>query len=346
MDSRIIRLMEQSEFTAASNLCDSLISAGVEDSRVLAQKAEILSAMGEKKESVPFYEKALKLDYKNSDIHMDFATTLMEMERIGRAITEFRVALRFAGEKRRPLIYRNLGVAYIKMNQRDRALKNVLDGLDISGKDPYLKGLKAMLIIESRPVEAESLFVDLRKSGKAGPTFLYHFGILLMERERWKEAAEVLEDALASRPSDREIMLNLAESWIMAGQPQKALNLMRGDKEWKEEGLYKIGRSLEKMQRYREALEIYRSLESSAKVMDRMGRCYFLLGNDELALKWARKAAEARPGWPVAMINLAVVLADTGRLDEAAGLLERVLEIDPDNSTAKFNLERLRKAQR
>jgi len=46
------------------------------------------------------------------------------------------------------------------------------------------------------------------------------------------------------------------------------------------------------------------------------------------------------------MINLAVILASKGQLDEAASLLERVLELEPDNVAARSNLERLRGAQK
>ena len=44
------------------------------------------------------------------------------------------------------------------------------------------------------------------------------------------------------------------------------------------------------------------------------------------------------------MINLAVILAARGELEEAGDLLERALVIEPDNNAALINLERLRKA--
>lgn len=347
-DRRIIKLLDDSKFHQTVILCDSLISAGVKDSRIFAQKARALSAMGKKEESVPFYERALRADYQNSKIHLNFAITLMELGKIGRAITEFRVALRFAAEEEIPLIHRNLAVAYIKMNQREKALNCVREGLSVSAEDPYLNGLLAMLIVESRPARAESLFVKLRSSGEANPHFLYQFGLMLMESGRWKEAASVLEDVLKSRSPDPDLKLNLAEAWIMSGNSQKALNLLQGkdEEDLSQQHLIKIARALERIERYREALEIYTDLEPSATVMDRIGVCYFHLGENEEAIKWARRAVKARPEWPVAMINLAVVLADMGDLDESSQLLEKVLDIDPDNITAKINLERLREVNR
>jgi Flp pilus assembly protein TadD len=97
--------------------------------------------------------------------------------------------------------------------------------------------------------------------------------------------------------------------------------------------------------KFEDALVFYMGLPHSAEVMDRIALCNLELGRLDEALEWSRKAVEKRPDWSTAMANLAVILAARGELEEAASLLEQVLIIDPDHTTARENLERLRRAQ-
>ena len=87
-------------------------------------------------------------------------------------------------------------------------------------------------------------------------------------------------------------------------------------------------------------------LDRSPEVMDRIAMCLQNLGRTDEALPWARKAVSARPDWPQGMINLAVILASRGDLDEAACLLGSVLSIEPDNVSARANLDRLKEAEK
>jgi Flp pilus assembly protein TadD len=68
------------------------------------------------------------------------------------------------------------------------------------------------------------------------------------------------------------------------------------------------------------------------------------MGRTDEAVPIQRKAVEERPDWPTGLINLAVMLASRGELDEAERLLVRALELDPENVTATVNLQSLRDA--
>ena len=345
-DTRLEYLVESGRFNEARAIADSLLASGESDSGVLARKARALGGLGATKEAIAAFEEALLKDYENCENHLHFATYLMRIGKTGRAHTEFMEAKLFCDKGYVPLIYRNLAVAGIKLAKPDLARQYVDEGLGESPDDPYLNGLKGMLIARENPVAAESLFVRAQAAMDATGDFLVQYGLLLINAARPAEAANVLERALRMKPREREIRIYLAEALDRAlrhGEAEAALRDLLAEKD-EEEIRSKLAKVLYHEEKYDEALKLYMNLPQSPEVMDKIAMCLHNLGAPDEALSWSRKALAARPGWPQGMINLAVMLAAKGDLAEAASLLERALEIEPDNVAARANLERLREA--
>jgi tetratricopeptide (TPR) repeat protein len=345
-EARLGRLVDGARFGEALALADSLLSIGVKGPGVLGGKARALAALGKSKEAIAAFEEAVLVDYENCENHMHFATYLMRLGKTGRAHTEFMEAKRFCGAQFAPLIYRNLAVSGIKLGKLDVARKYVDEGLESNPDDPYLSGLKGMLIAHEHPLAAESLFVKSQMGGDATGDFLFQYGLLLINEGRPVEAIQALEKALRKRPGDREIRVNLAEALDRAlkyGESEAVLRDLLAEKE-EEEIWEKLAGVLYHKKSYEDALQLYRNLRQSPEVMDKIAMCLHNLGRPDEALPWSRKALAAKPDWPQWMINLAVVLAAKGELGEASSLLERVLKIEPDNATARVNLDRLRDA--
>ncbi|MCK4349927.1 MAG: tetratricopeptide repeat protein, partial [Candidatus Krumholzibacteria bacterium] len=199
-----------------------------------------------------------------------------------------------------------------------------------------------MLIFDSNPVLAESLLAVPAESGVIEPEFLYQYGLLLLSSARPGQAAEVLTAASGLSPYDLEIREVLAVALRRAGKLEESEGVYRSlASDGKDVGL-QLGKLLMESERYEEALELLSTLAPTVDVLDRTAMCLFHLGQFDEALETERKALEARPDWPVTMINLAVILAARGELEEARDLLERALVIEPDNMAASVNLERLR----
>jgi tetratricopeptide (TPR) repeat protein len=347
-DLKINSFIDSGRFEEARTMSDSLIAAGQGDSRVLGQRARALEGLGMSTEAIAAYEEAILKDYENCENHLHFATYLMRIGKTGRAQTEFMEAKLFCEERYLPLIYRNMAVADIKLDKRELARQYVDEGLRIDPDDPYLCGLKGMLIARESPVSAESLFVKARKKGAASPEFLLQYGLMLIDERRFAEAIAVLDSASKDRPGDGEILLALAEAQDRAGRYREAQDILemllaRAD----DRGIAKrLAKVLFHKGDYEEALALCMTLEQTPEVMDRVAMCLHHLGRSDEALAWARKALASKPDWPQAMVNLSVILASRGELDEAASLLERALAREPDNVAAKINLERLKDAQR
>jgi len=348
LDGRINHLLSSGGFEAALHITDSLTAAGEKDPRALGQRARALAGLGRTDEAIVQFEDAILLDYQDCENHFQFATYLMKLGKSGRGQTEFSAAKQFCPASYMPVIYRNLAVSGIKLGKPDEALRSVEEGLGVFPDDPYLLGLKGMLISKEKPAEAESLLVKAQRAGQASPEFLIQYGLLLVNAGRPAEAVAVFEKALAQEPGDVDIRTLLAESYDRAGRYVEAEEILRKLLAERDEPELrsKLARVLYHRGGYGEALEIYKKLPPSPETMDRIAMCLHALGKTDEAIPWERRALEARPEWPTAMINLAVMLGAKGELAESRALLERVLEIDPENAVARTNLERLREAEK
>ena len=98
------------------------------------------------------------------------------------------------------------------------------------------------------------------------------------------------------------------------------------------------------MDRYDEALPLYQAAGDDPKILDRVAMCLHNMGRTEEAVGIEESVVAALPRWATGSINLSAMLAALGRVAEAEALLEKVLEIEPDNMTARYNIEKLREA--
>jgi len=345
-DRRIVSMLDAERFAEAITLIDRTAAEYGEYPRLLGQKARALGGLGRTDEAVPLFERALLADYTSCENHVNFAVLLMKMGKAGRAITEFNEAKQFCGAENIVMIHRNLAVAELELGRKERALSSVQSGLEYDPDDVYLLGLHAVLIMDTQPIEAESLFTRARRVGDLEPAFLHQYGLLLLNSGRPEEAVAVLDTAAALMPDDYEVQRNRAEALIRTGRPDQAEAVLRGLCErYGGPGITEgLARALFKQDRFAEALDLYRELPESPEVQDRIAMCLHGLGRLDEAVEVQRGVLAERPGWPTALVDMAVILAARGELDGALEYLIRALEIDPDNATARSNLEQLREA--
>lgn len=347
VDRRIVSLIESGRWERVLALADSVETVSGGDPRLWGQKAFALGRSGRLGESVELFEKALLADYASCDNHLNFAVVLLESGRSGRALTELSEAARFCGPANYPVVQRNRAVAFLHRGEPERALEAVDEGLASAPDDPYLLGLKGMLVAEQEPVRAESLFVKAEAAGGTPGEFLYHLGLLFLRSERPAEALGPLEAALREMPRDRGIRRALAEALGRTGRETEAESLLREllAESPDEEIERRLGRLLMQQERFEEALAIFRSLPPTPENRDRIAMCLHRLGRTDEAVGIQREVVARRPDWPTGLVNLAVFLAAGGALDEAETLLVRALELDPENVAATINLESLRRAR-
>ena len=346
-DTRILTLLERGWYEEVIIIADSLEAAGGTDPRLKGQKAEALWRTGSVDEAVVLFEESLLEDYAVCETHLNFAVMLLETGKTGRALTELNEAKLFCGSENTPVISRNIAVVWIKRGENDAALDAVEEGLEYSSGDSYLLGIKGMLVAEANPVLAETLFVRSERAGGMTPDFLYQLGLLMLRSSQFSRAVKPLEDALAADPADREIKFNYAEALAGSGRTQEAETTLREmlDEQYEEKVAIRLARLVFRDGDYGEALVLFQTLSETPENLDRVAMCLHRLQRTDEAIEIQRGVAGQRPDWPTGLINLAVMLASIGELDESETLLVRALELDPENVTAIVNLESLRKAR-
>lgn len=108
-----------------------------------------------------------------------------------------------------------------------------------------------------------------------------------------------------------------------------------------------LGAALYQQQRLIEAAEAYENAiamdDKRAERLQSLAQVYYELEDDEKALKYFEMAAKRKPK----DVNLKMILVEyyerLGRYEEAAAVLEKVLELDPYNKEAKIALKALKK---
>jgi tetratricopeptide (TPR) repeat protein len=68
-------------------------------------------------------------------------------------------------------------------------------------------------------------------------------------------------------------------------------------------------------------------------------------GKPEDALRFAKQAVDTEPAYVNGRITYGAMLANTGHYDEAEKQFSEALRLEPNNATARSNLERLKAAK-
>ena len=134
-----------------------------------------------------------------------------------------------------------------------------------------------------------------------GPKTWSNLGNILRLRGKYKEAAEIINRALAKEPSNTDAQTNLALIY-------RQLN------------------------RHREAIEILRSLPAlSVETLLELSINYRLVGQAENALSCQQNAYDLAPEDPKVLLQLAICLEMTGSRDSAISHLKKAASIDPQD---------------
>jgi tetratricopeptide (TPR) repeat protein len=160
-----------------------------------------------------------------------------------------------------------------------------------------------LLIHEGRLQEAMDVLRDAEPSTASDPAMLRAWGQVYLAREQWADAIRSFTEAHKVDPTNREITLGLAVAYSRAGRVDDALRL------------------------YSE--ELARKPDES--VYDSIGEILASQGKSDEAIENYHQALKLNSKFVAAKLNLAKVLFDTKRYEEAAKELHGVVAIDPGN---------------
>ncbi|KAG8177684.1 hypothetical protein JTE90_021982 [Oedothorax gibbosus] len=164
-----------------------------------------------------------------------------------------------------------------------------------------------ILIRLNRTHEAQSVYEQALKFDDGNPDIYYNLGVVFLEQRRTDQALFYFEKALKIKPDHEQALLNSAILIQESGS-----------------------RHLRKV-----AYTRLNTLLQRKRVNERV---YFNLGmlamdekNTTLAEKWFQKAVQIREDFRSALFNLALLLSEAGRPNEAVPFLHKLLRHHPDH---------------
>lgn len=358
---RAADLVAAGSYEEALRALAPLADAASGDAQILVLTAKADAGLGRFDDAVANYTQAVRVDYSSYEAHLGLATILMKHQKIGRALTEFELAVQFG--PRVPLTHYNYGLALRDLGRRDEAVDQLRQAFELAPNDPRYAEALGIGLSGVDDKKALGLFERAHELGAKGASFQDNYGLALQHAGRYEEAAGCFRRAIAADSTKEEYRFNLAAVTMRAGDYERAA------KEWKTlidrfggRWSYRVylGRALVELGRGDEAVEVLdpmtRDLASGrldrhSKLVDRMppdlaeaydvlGLAYRAAGNLSRARSCAKEAVDRAPSNPSFLNNYGVILAESGMVEKAKAQWRRVLEIDADNATAKANLSK------
>lgn len=164
---------------------------------------------------------------------------------------------------------------------------------------------------------------------------------------RAADAIGTLELALRNGVTQSEVRIRLAQYLAEAGQPAKAIELLKDTAGSDPDALIALGNAYTLAGRLKDASAIFQRLiasdPSNALAYENLGMAQLQAKDNKGAEASLRRAIELDPSLAGAYTALGVVLANTGNTAEAIEAWKKALALDPTDQNAADNLRRVTK---
>ncbi len=234
-----------------------------------------------------------------------------------------------------------IGFLYEKLNNLKAANEQYAKVADFYAKDGfYLKAIacwKKVLKNDPALTDAHLNLGDLYAKQGLAAEAKSSLGLAYQEcvnRNRLREAGDVLKQMAELDPSDMKVRVRLADLYARDGRQDKAAEeyLALADE------LVKKGHRQEALQLLEKGLKIGKR---SPKLLTEVARVHLVQKDFASALPYLEEAREGAPDDRDVALRIAEAYLGEERLDEARGVLEGLLESDPDDHDAKTLLGRV-----
>jgi tetratricopeptide (TPR) repeat protein len=353
--------MSGGKYQAAAAALDSLTRAYPADSDIWENLGDAQRGARETDKAVKSYEQAIRLNYGAFAPHMKLGTLLMETGKTGRALTEFELAVK--ADDKDVLARYNYGVALHRTGRNGEALAQWRTAADLDAGNVRVAEALAMGLAEANDSTAIDQFEHARELGADTASFHNNYALTLDKAGRNADAEREFQAALAKAPPEKlnEYRRNFAVHQLRAGNYQDASSsfatlvkengglwsdtvyLARAKMELEQFGdaiaaLEPFALDVESGKIPRDSPRIDRMPPGLDEALDILGMCWRGKGDKKKARDYLSRAVALSPRDVSHLNNYGVVLAEGGMLPDARKQWQKVLEIEPQNATAKANL--------
>ena len=189
---------------------------------------------------------------------------------------------------------------------------------------------------------------DYRAAIDADPVHtdaLHLLGVLRHQQGRHEEAADLVGRAVALRPNDAALQLNLGNALKALGRLDGAIERFRNALSLAPEfplAHYNLGNAYALAGRHEDAVDAFertlRLQPNDASAYNNLGNALHAVGRTEDAIAAFSRALALRPGHAGAHNNLGMALAALDRTDDAVAQFRAALAAQPNYVAAYFNL--------
>ncbi len=243
----------------------------------------------------------------------------------------------------------NVGIAESSLGNHEAARAGFRKTLAI---DPgFLRGINAFAALEIRLRQyaaAASLLAEAQRIGPGEFDTLYNLGVLHGDQDQHEESARYFALAAARKPDSAETRNNLGRALLRLKRLDEAKTHLEEARRLNPklaEPVFNLGTLSEERKAFAEAAELYRATlamdPAFAEAAFRMGNLSLAKAQDAQAAKdekaaeaafgeartWYGRAATINAAYPEALYNLALTLLQLRRLDEAAGVARRLVQV-------------------
>lgn len=242
--------------------------------------------------------------------------------------------------------YNNLGRAFLRMNDVDRALPQLLEAVSVAPRYPLAhNNLGAAMALKGHLDEAIVHYRDALALTPNYPEAHYNLGLALARQSRFAEAIEQYQESLRLQPAYAEAWDAVGNAQAHAGRYDAAIRAyraaLRADPDFAQSH-NNLGLALAATGQGEEAIASYRrAIHLAPQVTDyhvNLGAALTSRGLFDQALAEYQAALELAPDAPQIHNNIGIVLARQGRLDEAIARFREALRLRPDFLPARRNL--------
>ncbi len=346
-------LLEEGRYEEAKSVLSPWAVKKVRDPQVYSMLAKAQWEMGDRDNAVSNYEAAMRLSYSDANVHLELAELLVEMGKTGRALTEFELAIEYGN--RDPLTHYNHGLALHEMGRKQDGLAQWEIAYSIDSRNPQYAEALGIGYAGEDDEKALVYFEQAAELGADGASFHNNFGLLLQRLGDFGRAAAEFDEAIALDPTNVIYPRNRALLQMVSGQFGAAIPYWRGllddDGENTTSRVY-LARAYLEVGQYDNSVGLLEEWVAGAGGQSAPGaegrgvdEAYGVLAMGcrgqkrlEKAAEYIRKALKLKPDNPVYLNNYGVILAESDKIAEARIQWEKVLQLDPENATARQNL--------
>lgn len=271
------------------------------------RKAQILSATGELKEALEILNEIEKLEGLSLEIILTKAGCFNQLRDSKSAIKYFKLALDYSAKDERDEIYLDLALEYQNISDYKSAIAVLNEATKQNPKNEVAVYELAFCHDQIGDYEnAISCFTQYIDENPYSFTAWYNLANAYLKVENYEKAIWAYDYSILINDDFPPALFNLGNAYLSSGKVRKALECFEKCLELEgEDGL----------------------------ILSYMGECYEELGELELALNCYKRSSTVAPHLGDAWLGMGIVKDLQGHTTEAMKLVEKAIELTPDNAS-------------